>query len=68
MLYLSRSAGPRRSGSVQESTLVEDGILIEARVWVRTFNITVTIQCADARHDASIRTPSGEAYPRVLAL
>jgi hypothetical protein len=51
---------------MQENAPVDDGILIEARVWAGTFNITLIVQCADGRYYGSIRTPSREAYPWVL--
>jgi hypothetical protein len=51
---------------MQENAPVDDGILIEARVWVGTFNITLIVQCADGKYYGSIRTPSREAYPWVL--
>jgi hypothetical protein len=49
-----------------ENAPVEDGILIEARVWVGTSNITLIVQCADGRYYGALRTPSRDAYAWVL--
>jgi hypothetical protein len=53
-------------GTQQENAPVDDGILIEARVWVGTSNITLVVQCADGHYYGSIRTANREAYPWVL--
>jgi hypothetical protein len=36
-------------GTMQENAPADDGILIEARAWVGTFNITLVVQCANGR-------------------
>jgi hypothetical protein len=54
------------SGAQQENAPGDEGILIEARAWVGTSNITLIVQCADGRYCGALRTPKREAYPWVL--
>jgi hypothetical protein len=48
--------------TMQENAPVDDGILIEARVWAGTFNITLIVQCADGRYYGALRALSREAH------
>jgi hypothetical protein len=53
-------------GTMQENAPVDEGILIEARVWAGTFNITLIVQCADGRYYSALRALSREAHLWVL--
>jgi hypothetical protein len=49
-------------GTMQASAPVDDGILIEARVWAGTFNVALIVQCADGRYYGALRALSREAH------
>jgi hypothetical protein len=53
-------------GTIEENVPVDDGILIEARVWVGAFNITLIVQCAEGRDYRALRALSREAHLCVL--